>query len=365
MKIGILTYHRSHNYGAILQAIGLRMYLEGIGHEAYFVDYWPQYHRKMYKVFPSLHTQGLSIRGRISGFLQDLCLFPSKYRRIQKFRDFINQYIDPYCLPMTEYFDCVVCGSDQIWRKQTGLKGKYNSIYFGGGNIDVGYYISYAGSMGEINLSNDDEAILKDLFSNFKAISVREENLAKTLIAKNIVKDLTVVADPTILLGSDKWNELLESSKFSIKGRYVLYYKLMYDSFNDKVIKQFADSHDLQLITLEGNIRIEDYFNGSITNADPLEMLSLIANADFVFTSSYHGLVFSLLFHRQVVCAFKHNKDRAISLLSYLDIPERLIDKSSTIPSSSIDYCKVEKRLEELAQASRDWLEINLTSEHN
>ena len=51
MKIGILTYHRSHNYGALLQAIALRHKLEQLGHEVYFIDYWPQYHQQIYKLF--------------------------------------------------------------------------------------------------------------------------------------------------------------------------------------------------------------------------------------------------------------------------------------------------------------------------
>lgn len=51
MKIGILTYHRSHNYGALLQGIALREVLKRMGHEVTFIDYWPAYHRHMYALF--------------------------------------------------------------------------------------------------------------------------------------------------------------------------------------------------------------------------------------------------------------------------------------------------------------------------
>lgn len=362
MKIGILTYHRSHNFGALLQAIGLRKHLEDKGHEAYFVDYWPEYHRKMYKVFHSLYAPRLSLRARISGLIQDIYLSPLKSRRIKKFRDFINLYIAPYCRPVSDSFDCIICGSDQIWRKQAGLGGKYNPTYFGGGNLKAGFYISYAGSMGELKITKEDIDTLKDLFSNFRSISVREEKLAKTLLSQNIVKELCVVADPTILVGTKIWEDFIGDAPSSVGGRYALYYKLMYDSFNDEDIKQYTKDHSLKLITLEGNIRREDYFNGSLTNADPLEMLRLIAHADYVFTSSYHGLVFSLLFKRQVACAFKENKARAQSLLSFLGISERMIEKSQPIPSSLIDYNMVGLRLTELSKASQDWLDGNLSS---
>ena len=53
MKIGILTYHRSHNYGALLQAIATRIVLKKMGHDAYYIDYWPDYHRRMYAMFNS------------------------------------------------------------------------------------------------------------------------------------------------------------------------------------------------------------------------------------------------------------------------------------------------------------------------
>ena len=52
MKIGIVTYHRTNNYGAVMQALATRFVLEDMGHEAYYVDYWPEYHKEMYQVFP-------------------------------------------------------------------------------------------------------------------------------------------------------------------------------------------------------------------------------------------------------------------------------------------------------------------------
>ena len=51
MKIGIVTYHRSLNYGAVMQSLATRFALEEMGHEVYYVDYWPDYHRKIYECF--------------------------------------------------------------------------------------------------------------------------------------------------------------------------------------------------------------------------------------------------------------------------------------------------------------------------
>ena len=55
MKIGILTYHRAHNYGAMLQAYALLTFLKEQGHEVEFIDYWPNSHQQQYKLLKPLH----------------------------------------------------------------------------------------------------------------------------------------------------------------------------------------------------------------------------------------------------------------------------------------------------------------------
>ena len=40
MKIGILTFHWAHNYGAVLQAYALQEVLKNRGHDVEFVNYY-------------------------------------------------------------------------------------------------------------------------------------------------------------------------------------------------------------------------------------------------------------------------------------------------------------------------------------
>ena len=63
MKIGILTFHRAENYGALLQAYALKTYLSTLGHNVSFVDYWPEYHISHYKIFNPLRFKELNRRG--------------------------------------------------------------------------------------------------------------------------------------------------------------------------------------------------------------------------------------------------------------------------------------------------------------
>lgn len=48
MKLGILTFHSAHNYGAVLQAYGLQEYLKQHGHDVYVIDYRPDYITRCY-----------------------------------------------------------------------------------------------------------------------------------------------------------------------------------------------------------------------------------------------------------------------------------------------------------------------------
>ncbi len=357
MKIGILTYHRCHNYGALLQAIGLREYLKDRGHEVYFVDYWPDYHSKEYKAFRSYSFRKTRLKSLVRGVVEDVCFFPLKIRRIRKFNRFIDSYIAPYCVPLSEKLDCMVCGSDQIWRKNAGLGGKFDPVFFGEGEFNSGFFISYAASTGEISLSQTEEEILKALLANFRALSVREGALLQLLEKIGVDKEVCMVADPTILLGSDRWSAFISGKPRLIKEDYVLYYKLADNAFDESRIRRFASERGLRMVLLEGRIRNNDYFNGSITDADPMEMLNLIANASYVFTSSYHGLVFSLLFCRQVYCAFTRNSVRAESLLDVLGIPERLLSRDAGIPDGKIDYGKVAPLLARYGAESGQWLD--------
>ena len=93
MKIGILTYHRSHNYGALLQAIALRKVLTGMGHDVTYVDYWPDYHRHMYSLINLEHLKELGIRGKCRYVKNIVMTLPYRKERMENFRSFISGHI--------------------------------------------------------------------------------------------------------------------------------------------------------------------------------------------------------------------------------------------------------------------------------
>ena len=355
MKIGILTYHRSHNYGALLQAIALRKMLADMGHEVTFIDYWPDYHRHMYNFFSwNRLLDGENIKDIIK-YIKNVVLFPvSRRERIRNFNAFINEYIVPYISSVKDSYDLVIHGSDQIWRKQPEMH-TYNPVYFGKHPIKTKRNISYAASMGILPNNDADKQLLKKLFSHLDEISAREDNL------KNLVSELGYECrqdiDPTILMIGKDWRDLLKIAP-KIDDRYVLYYKLLPDTFETKKISEFAANRGLKLKIIHGNAsRAKSERN--ITTTDPRHFMELIYNADFVFTSSFHGLVFSILFHKDFYASFSRNAGRAQSLLSAINQLDKLLPPKSDISEkyASINYDEVEILLNNYRNDSLKYLQ--------
>lgn len=354
MKIGIVTYHRTNNYGACLQAVATRVVLEQMGHEVYYVDYWPNYHKEMYALFPKTKFFKLSLRGKLSFLLSLIKYYSSKKRRIENFEKFFQTHIYPYCRPVDDSFDVVVYGSDQIWRKQKAL-GSYNPFYFGKNNIRTQRHISYAASMGILPDNDADRAKVKELVSHLDKISVREEGLRQLLLSLGHT-DVTQSLDPTLLLSSEQWDRYLPTEPYNGK-KYVLVYMLRAKAFDLNEIKKFADAKGLELIVFHGYAASEET-EKNLTTEGPYEFVRLIKNADYVFTASFHGLAFSIIYGKQFFTSFKTNSERASSLLNLLGLTDRLLPVQSEIPQSftRIDYEEVRKKLQVKRNESLSYL---------
>ena len=102
--------------------------------------------------------------------------------------------------------------------------------------------------------------------------------------------------------------------------------------------------------------------DSEITTADPIQFLDLIYNADFVFTSSFHGLAFSLLFHKPFLASFTNDAGRAVSLLESMNLLDYLVCPKTEINFGirEIDYHNVEKRLYEMKESSKNYIETDL-----
>lgn len=329
MKIGILTYHRTLNYGACLQAVATRIAMENKGHKAYYVDYWPLYHASGYKIFSWFRFKRLNPRKKIYYVIDTLKYWRFRRMRIKNFSTFHDKLIIPYCRPLTEEYDVILYGSDQIWRKQPYL-GDYNPIYFGENQIKAKRHIAFAASMGILPKTEKDKKKISSWIKNFDELGVRELDL-KCLLEEMGFSHVHLDPDPTLLLSAEEWNQVIPTKPYNGRKYALMYNVVEKKAFDKAKVEEWCAMKNLELKILSGTATKADT-EKEITTADPVEFLRLVKNAEMVFTSSFHGLAFSIIYNRPFYCCFPSNSNRAITLLKDKGLMDRFLEPGADIP---------------------------------
>lgn len=359
MTIGILTYHRAHNYGAMLQAYALRTFLCQNGFDAELIDYWPREHEKQYALIRKI--SGDSITAKSISLLSAILTFRRRHKRRLGFELFQEQFLQ---LPqnarytekesvISEKYDCIIVGSDQIWRnRQTG--GKYigwDKTYFCQ-TTAVPHCISYAASMGVIDLDSTERDILTQYLRRFDTLLVREQNLCDLIQSYGYSSQ--VVLDPTLLFRKTEWNCILPATRYHTSP-YVLYYELLPDTNALRFATAKAAELGCELVIMDANIHTIPR-RCHVQYASPVEFIQAIRDAKFVVATSFHGTAFSLIFEKQfIITGLKDNADRVQTLLRAAGIPEHY--QTEPVSSvSSIDYSLVSPILDTLRHKSQTLL---------
>ncbi len=363
MNVGILTFHRAHNCGAMLQNYALQVVLSRMGATPTTIDFNDigEEHR-----LPSF--AGLTFRQRIRRvieFVLSIGVFDLRLARFNRFRKRnlkTTGWIADGRLPSG--FDCYIVGSDQVF--QPNLTKQYRNAFLLEG-IPWGKRISYAASFGYESLPEEFRAIYKNSLSQFRAISVREESGAR--IIKNelgLAAPVEVVLDPTLLLDSSDYEKI--ETKVRVPNKYVLVYSIggadgkLRDVAN-RIVQQMA----AKVIVVNAcrrsrfNTPYDDWLSVS-----PDRLIYLIRHAAYVVTTSFHGVAFSLVYRRQFTAIIPKDSKvagRVPALLNRLGIPERAIPENAPIDrireqyDSRIDCDAVGRCLDELRKTSLAFLE--------
>lgn len=350
MRIGILTFHRATNYGAILQTYGLVSYLENCGYDVKVVDYKPY---GMGMLYSPLNVSPLF--RKLKRIVLNIYMLPSFLQRKKK-RDMYWDYIKRI-LPLTNTvstiddlpdMDAFIVGSDQVW--STKFTGGVDKFYWGQFERKDARLISYAGSAAEDMNNSFYETDNVLLLNSFDSISVREFELKDYLQTNLSHKKITKVLDPTLLAGKSVFEKLINGEKVIDKS-YILIYQVIREK--DIEIQQFARKKAKEL-----SCDIYEIINGRlyITSGcrrksqkgfiNPTTFVNLFKHAKYIITTSFHGTAFSLLFNRpfSVISVNSEVDSRAADILSELGLIEKLI----TLPIT--DLCKEDKI---------DWNDIN------
>lgn len=354
-KIGILTYHRAENFGAVMQAYALSAYLMSNGHQVEIIDYRCKAVEVHYQIFnPSILLSRKNVFASLCEYINRFSTIKTRYIRKKKFQEFRDKYlmlsnsISSIKSPLN--YDVVIVGSDQVWNFH--LNKGAERIYL----LDIPCKaqtkkMSYAASSDQNGLNRINCGYLAQCLATFNQISVRE-HFIKAQLSAYIQKPISVCLDPTFLLEKDDYLQLAE--RIDITNYILVYHMAPVHDYLPK-IKDIAENSGLKVIEIYGG-----FYQGNddnvITDWGPCDVLGLISKASMVFTTSFHGLALSLIMKKNVWVIDKGNNFRQKNLLEIVGIPDRLWTDINSFNYSEIDYSEVQAQLNAEKESSKNYL---------
>lgn len=353
MKIGILTFHRAHNYGAILQVYALQELLKEY-YDVEIIDYYPK----------SLHYYHYSECYNVSIFhvkeyVKNKLFLGRRKKRYLAFNNFIENYLVVSPQPIDDInkkYDAIIIGSDQVWNPRNNY-GEYDYYYWGrfkrAGELRL---ISYAASAGK-SLKELDWPLVANFLRNFDAISVREFQFRDLLKNKCDINSEWVV-DPTMLQDRIFWNKIVPPKLYD--KPYLFFYQARRNESAYNYAKKYAKKMKLQFVCLSAHIMLQN--DKKVIAADPLDFLSLVKYASYIVTTSFHGTVFCYQFKKDFCCLKLDDgdNDRTESLLSLMGLKDRLICLNQCPNTDEINWEKIESTFTLIRNKSKKWLFNNL-----
>lgn len=372
-KIAILTLPLHGNYGGNLQCYALCKVLQSMGHEVKNINIQSKISLPWYKMpfsYSKRLIQKIFFKKKGSIFYEKK--LHEIYKQNQTARDFINKHI-----PLTkEYnnkkslrnfdekeFDVYIVGSDQVWRNAYVYPSieTYFFDFLKSENIKkIAYAASFGTDIGEFTGKQLKKC--GKLLQRFDAVSVREQSAIELINSYGWNCEAQHLLDPTFLLEKEDYLNLMDKNKINEFSENNLFYYVL-DMNPDKqfIIDNLVKKEKLNAFTVN---RLST--KGENNLLPPVEKwLRGFFEAKMVFTDSFHGCVFSIIFNKPFIAY--GNIDRGMtrfnSLFTLFDIKDRLIFSSKEFNFNQqvvIDWEDVNRRLIEKRKKSIKFLIDNL-----
>lgn len=366
MRVAILTLPLHTNYGGILQCYALQTVLQRMGYDVKVLTKF-QYGPSYYWIYPLAVCKRL-IKRYILGVDVDILRAPHEVPR-KRTDQFIRHYINKYKFrnltpDIAKKFDAIVVGSDQIWRPEYFQPIECAFLSFLG-NSKV-KRISYAASFGVDSCEYTEEQlnICSSLLKKFDAVSVRETSGVE-LCSNYFGVDAVQMLDPTLLLSADDYRCLINNAKTRLSKGNMLVYILDKSEEKINLVNRIATEKGLTPFWLDSpdeqneNFPLKERVKMSVE-----QWLRSFDDAEFVFTDSFHGCIFSIIFRKQFIALGNNSRglSRFISLLGLFNLEGRLVLSADEYEDNmqSIEYNKIFDKLSKLQKQSMSYLKINL-----
>ncbi len=341
---GLLTFHRTHNFGAFLQAYAMTRVLARAGFAPYVIDYQDR-------------TQWL-------GESWPVIL---RFRRPVRFLDFASKRkaygntLD--CFSLTPYtrdpadllnlhFPRLVVGSDIVWNY---LMHGCESPFFG--NVGADRRIAYAPSFGWASLSDPPPAELAAKLKRFDAISVRDVN-SQEIVKAVSDRDVPVVLDPTFLWDFDGLERRPQASVF--RNSYLLVYAFNMTTEVAAQLRRFAEFANLKIIGVGYRLK-RSPCDRTLMGLSPFEFLWAVKHAAYVFTNTFHGTIFCIKYAKAFAVSAEYYsvRPKLEHLLQCTGLMQRVVGSGvefGEVLIADTDFTRVHAWLDAEADRSHNWL---------
>lgn len=358
MKIGILTFHRAINYGALLQCNALYTVLKSMGHDVEVIDYRPDSIEHDRKYFSARDFKSKNIKDKIIYLLSCTLQYPSK-KRIKRILDNYlreNIKLSKVILSSKEIskdYDAIFFGSDQIWNPE--LCYGLDDVYFGQFDAGKAVKIAYAASLGRMELINDSiSQKFKDYVGNYDKLSVREQALQTMLSEKFQIKS-QVVCDPSLLPSKEMYygmTHTIEDTNYI--ALFILERNPAADEFAKRISKQ-TGAKVLKLCAQRNPLSTSPFEIRK--ELSPSDFLSYIRYARCVITDSFHATSFSVIMQTDFyTLRRKKNNDRAETILKVAGLSDRIVNATDIVEYEKVKFNIVENKLVEYKKHSIEFV---------
>ena len=354
MKIDLITLHAIKNYGSVLQTLATQTLFESYGYEVEVINY----------IRENCLDENLMEYWCGNNIIKKIAMYPTLMRWKTVFNKFLDEHIN-----LTEKIytyesdfenfsldaDIYCTGSDQVWN--SGWNGGIEKPLFLSFVPESKYKFAYSSSFGKKRLSEEEVQATKEYIEQYKFISVREDS-AKIILEEqyNYTKCQHVV-DPTLAYDGDFWRKFAPKSK--LKGDYILIYNLNRSKEFDDYAVKLSKITGIPLVRL--CTRYDQFYRPgkSILVPEVFEFITLIDNARYVLTDSFHATAFSLNLNTEPLCVYPSEySSRLESILRMTGTLQKHVENYNDfeVVNRKIDFEMVNKALDEQRVRIREFL---------
>ena len=365
-RIGIISYNiygNFTNYGSALQSWALHHAIKKIGgYEPILVDYCPDILKDKDPLNPFKNMWDQDEESR------KMCelTMPAIRKNYYKFDSFYTNkfYRTNKKYSSSNFNELVkdenilgfVCGSDTIFcMDEFGFDDGYYANY----DCMKGNAVSYAASFGDPTLSDENCKILNDRLQNFKAFGLRENQMVP-YVAEHTDVPVQRVIDPTLLLTSEEYDDIAISENLE-NDKYLLYYSRRYSKVMEEYVQQLAERNGWKIVEISLRATNAEKGHRMFYDAGVEEFLSLVKNAEYIVTNSFHGMIFAVQYRRPFVIFSREQCNNKIDeILQLFDLSDHKLVTGSEKFEEYIDYDAVHERIAIARKHSFDFLKKEL-----